>query len=332
LSFGCRLTVGSDPSCDIVLVDPGVKSLELSVELSPEGWKIERFDAKGKPTASKILPWGRPENAGGVVITVVATSEPWAFVPIEQVTSKKSASAEKTKSSTNDMQPNEATEDQNAALRPKSRRKLTQRLAISAAVIFGFATFSISRAVSTPESQSKAQTLSLGGQADVESSMERLAVANLPAKGNAAAWSNDRQPNTPTKPGVVETNPAKLRAMLVQKLRDTYLEEKLEINLTDREWNFHGSLDDEEAERFNRIVSGFIKEHNVKILLKADVTDSGDMLPFRIQQFNGGAMASIVTDDGHRLYIGDAHMGYTLQKIDGRRIVFAGKRKVEVLW
>lgn len=336
LNFGCRLTVGSDPSCDIVLVDPGVKSLELSVELSPEGWRIERFDANGKPTVSKIVPWGRPESAGGVVLTVVAAADPWVFVSIEQLTNKQPVPANKAKAAVNDLHSDGNVADQEVATKPKGRRKLTQRLAISAAVIFGFATFSISKAVSTSDSQSDSdsitQTLALDKPIDIKSSKEKLAEANLPVKGVGAGFKSDRQETTPAKTGLIEVNPAKLRSMLVQRLRDTYLEEKLEINLTDKEWSFHGSLDEEEAQRFHRVVSGFIKEHNVKISLKADVTASGETLPFKIQQFNGGAMASVVTDDGQRLYIGDAHMGYVLQQIDGRRIIFAGKRKVEVLW
>ena len=337
LSFGSRLTVGSDASCDIVLVDPGVKGVELSVELSAEGWKIERFDSKGKPTGSKVLPWGQAESAGCVVLTVVETSAPWAFVSIEELNQKQSASADKPRPTANDKQSNIESTGQGAAAKPKSKRKLTQRLAISAAVIFGFATLSISRAVSPPEersdSKSVSQAVEFGSSAlDAKKSEQKLAKFNLPPKGSADSLDAAQANKNATRTGEVETNPAKQRAMLMQRLRDSYLEEKLEINLTDREWSFHGSLDEEETERFNRIVSGFIKEHNVKISLKADVNSTGEMLPFSIQQFNGGALASVVTDDGQRLYIGDAHMGYVLERIEGRRIIFAGKRKVEVIW
>ena len=337
LTLGFRLTVGSDPGCDIVLVDPGVKPIELSVQLSPEGWQIERFDAKGKPTALQCLPWGQPEIAGGVVLTVVATTEEWIFVSADELERVQLATDAKAKAMTPEQQTSSSPPSwvqEVDPTPPKSRRKLTQRLVISAALVLGFATFSISRAVSTSEETRSDTKMLLGENSkDSKNSNEKLAAVNLPSKGSANAMKDAISPlSTATETSSTEPNPEKLRAMLVQRLRDAYLVDKLDINLTETEWSLRGLLDEEEAQRFNRILSAFYKEHNVKIPLKANLNSTEEMLPFKIQQFNGGAMASVVTDDGQRLYIGDSHMGFTLQRVEGSRIIFAGKRKVEVLW
>jgi type III secretion protein D len=339
LQLGSRLTIGSKADCDIVLVDPGIKPLELSVELSAEGWQIERFNAKGKPTDKQCIPWGQAEIVGGVVLTVVDAAQPWVFISADEVAraqqldnAKKLEAAAAVAQGAGVIAPSEAPSA--APVRPKNRRKLTQRLAISIAIIFGFATFSISRAVSTSEEKtSKTESLHTEILYSNAISKEKLAAAKLPVKGGTDAVGGAMEPTTEaSKAGLEKPSPEQLRALLIQKLRDAYLAEKLDIDLTNSEWHLRGLLDEEEAQRFHRILSNFYKEHNVKIPLNANVNSPEELLPFRIQQFNSGAMSSVVTDDGQRLYVGDSYMGFTLQRIEGRRMTFAGKRKVEVLW
>jgi type III secretion protein D len=56
------------------------------------------------------------------------------------------------------------------------------------------------------------------------------------------------------------------------------------------------------------------------------------MLPFKIRQVISGVNASIVTQDGERMYIGDELKGVRLVTIDSSILTFAGKRKIQVKW
>ena len=233
-------------------------------------------------------------------------------------------------------------------------RKVTRRLIVMGSVMLGFATFSLSRTVpSTEESRLPGASIPWGDRQAAAAGRPSEAVP----RGRAAPPDIDpcdavvarvmaedqaqqrQQPPAPQRPTAAAAaadkpppSPAQLRAMMIQRLKDAYLADKLELDLTDTAWNMRGALDEEDSRLFGRILASFYKEHGVKIPLHAYVNSAEEMLPFKIQQYSGGALGSVVTSDGHRLYVGDSHKGYTLQRIDGRRILFAGKRKVEVVW
>ena len=85
LKPGEKLTIGSDPGCDVVLVDQGIASLAMSVQLVAQEWEIERFDVRGQLTDTRRLPIGDPVLLGGVVLTVEASTQAWEFLSADEV-------------------------------------------------------------------------------------------------------------------------------------------------------------------------------------------------------------------------------------------------------
>lgn len=72
--------------------------------------------------------------------------------------------------------------------------------------------------------------------------------------------------------------------------------------------------------------------HDIHFPVKVKIGNAEAMLPFRIQQVISGSNASIVTDDGRRMYVGDEYRGVALAAIDGGQVRFTGKHKVSVQW
>lgn len=123
-----------------------------------------------------------------------------------------------------------------------------------------------------------------------------------------------------------------LRSAFRKRLADADLLKRFDLTLQENQWFMQAALDDEEAARFERILAVFLKTHNITFPVQAKVGGAESMLPFKIRQVVSGMNASVLTDDGQQLFIGDEHRGVRLVAIKGNRISFGGKRKIEVRW
>jgi type III secretion protein D len=123
-----------------------------------------------------------------------------------------------------------------------------------------------------------------------------------------------------------------LRNAFRKRLADSDLLRRFDLSLLNEQWTMQAALDDEEAARFERILTGFIKQHNITFPVHAKVGNSESMLPFKIRQVISGSNASVVTQEGDRLYVGEEYRGVRLVAIQGNQLTFAGKRKIEVKW
>ncbi|HEX7986437.1 MAG TPA: hypothetical protein VF616_23160 [Duganella sp.] len=92
------------------------------------------------------------------------------------------------------------------------------------------------------------------------------------------------------------------------------------------------ALDEDDAERFQRMLNKFVRVHDIHFPVKVKIGNAEAMLPFRIQQVISGSNASIVTDDGRRMYVGDEYRGVALAAVDGGQVRFTGKHNVSVQW
>ncbi|RSZ61068.1 hypothetical protein HF313_16635 [Massilia atriviolacea] len=144
-----------------------------------------------------------------------------------------------------------------------------------------------------------------------------------PARAGKAA-APPKAPEKPEKPD--------LAALFRKRLADADLLNRFDLSLGERAWSMQAHLDDEESARFERILGSFIKEHDIRFPVKAKAVTAEAMLPFRIGQVISGANASIVTQDGARLYVGDDYKGVRVVAIQPSRATFFGKRKIEVIW
>jgi type III secretion protein D len=127
-------------------------------------------------------------------------------------------------------------------------------------------------------------------------------------------------------------SPEALRQAFRQRLAEVDLLRRFDLALEDRAWTLRASLDEEEAARFRRILDAFMAAHHIDFPIDARIGGADTMLPFKVRQVVSGANASIVTDDGQRLYPGDDYKGVRLVAINGNRISFNGRQPIEVKW
>ena len=175
---------------------------------------------------------------------------------------------------------------------------------------------------SAPSAQAE-QTDAKPDKADVSDLSDKAKVGKSGKPGKSAKAASE---------GGSKLTPEQLRQAFRKRLSDADLLKRFELALTDESWLMKADLDDEETARFERVLKGFMSEHKVTIPIQAKVVSTGDMLPFRIVQVISGSQASIVTEDGTRLYVGDEYRGVRVTAINGNRLAFAGKRKIEVTW
>jgi type III secretion protein D len=221
-------------------------------------------------------------------------------------------------------QPVAAEQEKSEAAPRRGWRELLGRrvvyVPLAATVLSAAAAYAIT---SKPESALSAKKLA-------EQSQSRPKSANRPGDRTIAAAFDamNRDGAGAERP----LTPDQLRKAFRKRLADADLLKRFDLTLLDNQWTMQAALDDEEAARFERILTGFIKQHNITFPVHAKVGSSEAMLPFKIRQVISGANASVVTQDGDRLYVGDEYRGVRLVAIEHDQLVFAGKRKIEVKW
>jgi type III secretion protein D len=151
----------------------------------------------------------------------------------------------------------------------------------------------------------------------------------VPFKPGVSTAARDTPPKAPAPPALTQEE---LRAAFRKRLAEVDLLKRFDLNLRDNAWHMQAALDDEEAARFERTLTGFVAQHKLTFPIHAKVGNAEHMLPFKIRQVISGANASIVTLDGVRIYVGDEYQGVRLLAVQGSRLTFAGKRKIEVRW
>jgi type III secretion protein D len=151
------------------------------------------------------------------------------------------------------------------------------------------------------------------------------APARLPSAAHLSALAADSA-------AVPSLTPNALRQAFRARLAEVDLLRRFELTLDDHAWRMKAALDEEEAARFRRILASFVATHHIDFPVDVKIGGTETMLPFKVRQVVVGANASIVTDDGKRLYPGDDYRGVKLVAIDGNRISFNGAQAIEVAW
>ncbi|MGI4847271.1 MAG: hypothetical protein ACRYGK_03915, partial [Janthinobacterium lividum] len=172
----------------------------------------------------------------------------------------------------------------------------------------------------------------MGTKSDPKEATRRAALASLQdekIEGHAKPGRLKSSLAVATPPGM--PNEA-LRQAFRARLAEVDLLKKFNLTLNDDAWEMQASLDEDDAARFKRILETFIASNHIKFPVAAKIGTAEALLPFKIQQVISGANASIVTDDGNRMYIGDEYQGMRLVAIAGNRLSFTGKRTMEVKW
>jgi type III secretion protein D len=161
-------------------------------------------------------------------------------------------------------------------------------------------------------------------------SAPKLSAMQLPQPKASKSDPQMSQPKA-SKPDP-QMSQMELREAFRTRLKEVDLLKRFDLKLRDNAWTMQAALDDEEAIRFERMLTSFIHTHNIKFPVNAKIGNTEAMLPFRVIQVISGSNASVVTQDGNRLYIGDEYRGLRLVAIEGNQLKFEGDRKIKVKW
>jgi type III secretion protein D len=327
---GVELVLGSDSGCDVVLVDQGMPEIALRLGVEPEAWLAYATDAQGQPVADEParLALGLAFELHGIRVCVCKPEQPWAFdlapvaPPIDHDAAPRLAGlhaelpdAAEERGAEHpsfgagiDAAPDEpAVATAAASTPPKAKLSLASWdwwrrrawLAVPATVVLGMVTFRAASMVH-PDPAARAPA----------------AAASMALPGASAASA--------------AASPEELRRLFKARLQAAELLRALEVELTDSHWVLRGDLGPEEDARLERLVAAFFAQHRPNVTFEATIVPSVELLPFRIAQISAGRLAHVVTADGKRLFVGDQLKGYTLARVEPTKVVFTGKRRIEV--
>lgn len=333
------VVIGSDESSGVVLLDPGIEPAHASLRKTSEGWALSPLDGDvlGSDTNEHLqsldLQPGEFGRIGRVWITVVDSEAGWSDPPPDpvdiepddlqggndgeqdirpdDVAQDRQAAADDAPADAGDAQDNGTGEKQDADApeaggKPKRRKSgLVLPMVICAIVLAAWGAYQF-----------------VGG--DSGRTPLKPGIASAGSAQPAAAGAGPAKPYAPSQ--------EELRAAFRKRLAEVDLLKAFDLNLRDNAWMMQAALDDEEASRFERTLATFVNQHKITFPITAKVGNAEHMLPFKIRQVVSGANASVITLDGNRLYVGDEYLGLRLVAIQGSRLTFMGKRKIEVRW
>lgn len=297
---GAALELGGAEHCDVVLADRGLAQRHAVLTPGMDGWRLEALDGDvcgefdTAPQDGVAMAPGEYARLGEVWVCLSAPDAPWQAAPEPSVV----APEENQPAVAAPVAPAPAA----PPLRKRSRLKRLVLLPFGMVIVLCAATAYAYTARPVTEAAP-----------DIE----------VPRKPALAS--------TPAPQAAVLTGAA-LRAAFERELADGQILERFELQLGETRWDMRADLNDEEKERFERMLGRFIAAHRIDFPVDARVVPSAALLPFRIQQVLSGAQAGVVTADGHRLFVGDEYRGTRLVSMKDGCLVFAGKRKIEVQW
>lgn len=361
--------IGAGEDADVVLVDPDIEQRHATLKLVDAGWELATLegrilsaDSNEVRDALHLAP-GDFARIGAVWVTVVDQDARWrnpppepadqASVALSPDPSDSAASAaakipvngdetathadgtantaDSAASAAEDIFPT-AGKARRAGLWQRlketlKRRRLAYVLLPFGVVLSAAAAYAITARTDLFQSSAQKETASPAFEAPA--AKPAASTSGKPAdKTVAKAFDSVHKDGRATRALTGE----ELRKAFRKRLADADLLKRFDLTLQENQWFMQAALDEEEAARFERILTVFIKTHNISFPVHAKVGGADAMLPFKIRQVISGVNASVITDDGQQLFIGDEHRGVRLVAIHGNRISFGGKRKIEVRW
>lgn len=302
--------IGSGDDADVVLVDPGIEPRHAVLRLAAGSWSLLALDGIVRGAADDVaadqpqLAPGDCARVGRIWLTVAAPGTPWQDPPADpppQAAVPEAVPADV-------EEPTEAEEPAPEPVEPAPARLEKPRRRRSRIVMLPVA-------------------LGAGLVAAAAYAYTARSGDTMPAPAAASLKPAAVEPKAAQPP-----SPEALRQAFRQRLAEVDLLRRFDLRLDDRAWTLRASLDEEEAARFRRILDAFVAAHHIDFPIDARIGGADTMLPFKVRQVVSGANASIVTDDGQRLYPGDDYKGVRLVAINGNRISFNGIQPIEVKW
>lgn len=320
---GVELTIGADEEAGVVLADPGVVACHARLSREDGRWILKPADGmvRGQDSnaalAQVVLADGAFARAGAIWLTVCDSGAPWQDPPADPVDAPS-------------QQGDETGEDD-----------------------FGTSLSMEESAESTAESDGSdlPDTLAATAEPPPQASRVRgfrmalVPVAAMAVLSAAAAYALTSHPADSFEAGFaaeVQTRhvaampshlaPDALQAALRKRLGEVDLLGRVVLDLREREWTLRGALNDEDAERLQRMLRAFAETYVIDFPIQVKIGSAEAMLPFRIVQVLSGNDPSIVIDDGRRLYVGDEHRGVRLAAVAGNQLRFTGRQTLNIAW
>jgi type III secretion protein D len=359
--------IGASEDADVVLVDTGIEEKHATLTLTDSGWLLTTLegglctaDSNQRQTLIDLAP-GEFARVGTVWLTVVKHDARWENPPPEPVDDHYDAVGAETSAAPQSEQPAYAAEaapqidhatnaayaaeaddtagsgdaparssrrSSRAAQGPQEPAPFWRRLIGRRVVYIPLSAMVLSAAAAYAITSKPSQVFAPGR---AEQHISRAHVPSSDDSGERAVADAYKEVN-PDAADNRPLAPSELRKAFRKRLADTDLLNRFDLDLQDNQWKMQAALDEEEAARFERILASFIKQHRITFPVQANVGSSEAMLPFKIRQVISGPNASVVTQDGSRLYVGDTYKGARLMAINGNKLLFDGKHKVEVAW
>lgn len=329
--------IGAGDEDDVVLVDPGVEAQHATLSPTESGWLLSSTngsicDAESNEAQSLIdlLPGGFA-RVGKVWISVADQDAHWDNPPPEPADLPLFDAADPDGDLVGDATDatdavhaartvaGEAPLDESGMLAPQEQGKHAARRSRRRRM------FSVPFMLAAALSAAAAYAMTSGPDEPAQKEVDIYGDI----RRTSSSASHQHAGKTAR---AAELTPEELRAAFRKRLSDAYLLKRFDLDLRDASWSMRGALDDEEARRFERILAGFMREHNITFPVHAKVGNGEMMLPFKISQVIYGEDASIVTQNGDRVYVGEVYRGVRVVAIKDSQLVFAGKRKIEVSW
>ncbi|WP_143073946.1 FHA domain-containing protein [Roseateles sp. YR242] len=314
-----ELVVGPAQDADIALVDPGLSGRHCRIVRQGGLWLIEPLegavlDVRRQPIAGAVpLMRGVPVGLGDIWIVLQAAEDDWAEVPPLK-------------------RPGKVPADGPAA----AGAIRTQKRARAAAP----------QPATSPAGTTALRTAYPGMNSRLAAGVFAIALVPLAAWFVSAAWGSAApRPSTPAgdlvpalaavaasgaQAAAAALSSAELAEEFTHGLAERELTDRLDLKFDEDRWSIRGSLDPEEQQRFERFLMRFMDQRKPEFGIEVALLPLAELLPFKVIEIINGKEATVVTDAGDRIAVGDVVQGYRLASVEVGKAIFTGKRRIEV--
>jgi type III secretion protein D len=325
---GQTCVIGTDDEADVVIVDPGIAQRHASITLSPSGWSLETIDGVVHNAQDnhdrdflhlELDDFARVDH---IWLTVTESGSPWREPPVaptDVVLPEEEYTEPEPAFSLEEVGIDDSVDEHDKPA-PVAQVGNVPAVAVRGSRKHRLILIPLSLIAIFSAAAAYAITRHYPSNAEESLSPDERIIALAAPTPDAAGKSGKK------------LAPEELRAAFRKRLSEIDLLKRFNLQLDDQSWSMQAALEEDDAERFQRMLSKFVRTYDINFPVKVKIGNAESMLPFRIQQVISGNNASIVTDDGRRLYVGDEYRGVMLAAINGGQVSFTGKNNINVRW